>query len=104
MHVRPKGTFDGNSAWELINLIHEKYNGLGRVFIDTRGLGEIHPFGRCIFKDHLDSKILPFRRLFFKGEKGLEIAPNGSRILIATSQKTIANSRKTVEGTFVSVL
>lgn len=82
LHFRPKGIFDGNSAWELINLIHDKYNGHGRVFIDTCGLGKISPFGCCVFKDHLDAAILPFRRLFFKGEKGFDIAPNGSRVLI----------------------
>ncbi len=82
LHLRPKGTFDGNSAWELIHLVHDKYDGQGRVFIDTGGLGEVSPFGRCIFKDHLDATILPFRRLFFKGEKGFDIAPNGSRVLI----------------------
>jgi hypothetical protein len=82
LHFRPKGIFDGNSAWELINLIHDKYNGQGRVFIDTCGLGKISPFGCCIFKDHLYTDILPCRRLFFKGEKGFDIAPNGSRVLI----------------------
>ena len=82
LHFWPKGIFDGNSAWELINLIHDKYNGQGRVFIDTCALGKISPFGCCIFNDHLDETILPFRRLFFKGEKGFDIAPNGSRVLI----------------------
>lgn len=86
LYFRPKGAFDGNSAWELINLIHDKYNGQGRVFIDTCRLGKISPFGCCIFKDHLDANILPFRRLFFKGEKGFDIAPNGSQVLIVSPE------------------
>ena len=71
LHIQPKGDFDGSSAWELINLIHEKYDGKGRVFIDTRNLGEIHPFGCNIFQCRLNPGILPADRLCFKGEKGV---------------------------------
>lgn len=83
LHLRPKGDFDGSTAWELINLISEKYDGKGRVFIDTEGLNEVHPFGSGVFKCQLRTGTVPPDCLFFKGKKGFHIAPNGSRVIIA---------------------
>jgi hypothetical protein len=82
LHIQTKGDFDGSSAWELINLIHDQYDGKGRVFIDTRNLDEIHPFGCNTFQCRLNIEVLPTNRLCFKGKKGFEIAPNGSRIIV----------------------
>ena len=82
LHVHPKGDFDGRSALELVTLIHEQYNGEGRVFIDTHRLREMHPSGCNTFRHRLDENRLPADRLFFKGEKGFEIAPQGSRVIV----------------------
>ena len=82
LHIQTKGDFDGSSAWELINLIHDKYYVKGRVFIDTRNLGVIHPFGCNTFQCRLNLRAMPADRLCFKGEKGFEIAPNGSRVIV----------------------
>jgi hypothetical protein len=82
LHIQPKGDFDGGSAWELINLIHDQYDGKGRVFIDTRKLGQIHPFGCNTFQCRLNHRAMPADRLCFKGKKGFEIAPNGSRVIV----------------------
>jgi hypothetical protein len=82
LHIQTKGDFDGSSAWELINLIHDKYDGKGRVFIDTRNLGKIHPFGYNTFQCRLNLRAMPSDRLCFKGKKGFEIAPNGSRVIV----------------------
>jgi len=84
LHLRPKGDLDGSSAWELINLISEKYDGKGRVFIDTQDLREIHPFGCGIFKCQLRMGTVPPNCLFFKGKRGFEMAPNGSRVILAS--------------------
>lgn len=78
LHVQPEIDLDGASAWELLNLLHEQYNGHGRVFIDTNRLRRIHPFGCDTFKCRLNPKRVPADRLFFKGEKGPELAPSGS--------------------------
>ncbi len=83
LHLRPKGDLDGSSAWELINLMTDKYDGKGRVFIDTQGLREIHPFGCGIFKCGLNKGAIPPNRLYFKGKKGFEMAPSGSRVIVA---------------------
>ena len=83
LYVRPKGDFDGSSACELINVLREHYRGTGRVFIDTKSLRDICSFGCKTFQARLDKRMVPPERLFFKGEKGRQIAPNGCRVLLS---------------------
>lgn len=82
LHLRPKGDLDGSSAWVLIRMIYESYDGKGRVFIDTQDLREMHPFGCGILKCELRKGIVPTERLYFKGKNGFEMAPNGSRVIV----------------------
>jgi len=49
LHVKLHGNFDGSSALELINTLKEHSNGAEKIFIDTRELCSIHPFGRDVF-------------------------------------------------------
>ena len=81
LHVSPSGDFDGSSAWELVNLLQEKYDGQGQVIIDTTDLLEICPFGCSTFQYRLKLSRVPPDRLSFKGQKGHKIAPRGSRII-----------------------
>ena len=83
LHVSPSGDFDGNSAWELVNLLHEQYNGTGQVFIDTKNLCEICPFGCTTFQCRLNQTRIPMDQLFFSGTKGYSIAPEGSKVIVA---------------------
>jgi hypothetical protein len=83
LHVHPSGVFDGSSAWELVNLLHEQYDGQGQVYIDTGNLKELCPFGCSTFQCRLNRQHLPFERLYFKGDKGAEMAPKGSNVLTA---------------------
>lgn len=87
LHLSPKGDFDGSSACELLNFIHDKYNGKGRVFIDTKHLCRLCSFGCNTFRCGLNCSLLPADRIFFKGKNGFEIAPNGSRVIIIPEQK-----------------
>ncbi|MBW2708446.1 MAG: peptidylprolyl isomerase [Deltaproteobacteria bacterium] len=82
LHLIPKGDFDGNSAWELIHLMREKYDGKGRVFIDTKDLREVHSFGCSTFRCRFQQGSVLADCLFFKGEKGFEMAPDGSKVLV----------------------
>ena len=81
IHVRPQGSFNGNSAWELVNLLHATYQGKGRIFIDTRQLRDVFPFGCDIFKNHLNKGVVPPEILYFKGENGFAMAPTGSKVI-----------------------
>ena len=92
LHLQTRGDFDGSSAWRLINLLREKYDGTGRVFIDTRGLREICPFGCTTFQCELGQHRLPAGRLVFQGENGHQIAPSGSKV-VADSGKPARGCR-----------
>jgi hypothetical protein len=81
MVILLKGDFDGSSAWELVNTIHERYTGEGRIMIDTDGIKHLVPFGIATFKCRLDPNKVPLDRLVFRGEKGLEISPEGCRVI-----------------------
>lgn len=83
LHVFTQGDFDGNSAWELVNLLHDQYDGQGEVYIDTHELREMCPFGCSTFQCQLNLRRIPAERLFFEGEKGREIAPKGSRVIVS---------------------
>lgn len=78
LHISPKGDFDGSSAWQLIRLLGDAYDGDGQVFIETRNLGKVYPFGCRIFQSELNRCRIPANRLFFTGNKGSAIAPQGS--------------------------
>lgn len=81
LHVQPKGDFDGASAWELLNFLHDQYSGQGCVVIDTSHLQQLHPFGCAAFKCALNRRRLPPDRLRFEGAKGVELAPDGSTVI-----------------------
>ena len=81
LYFRPCGLFDGSSAWELVNLIHDKYQGKGNVFVDTVGLSAIMPYGAHIFKNHLKKQIVPGSKLYFVGTKGYELAAPENYVL-----------------------
>lgn len=83
LHVRPVGEFDGTSAFQLIDFIERKYKGKGRIFIDTKDLDHVHPFGCGVFKCEWKNRTIPVNCLFIKGKKGFEMAPNGSKVIIS---------------------
>jgi hypothetical protein len=43
------GDFDGNSAFELLNMLKENWDNTAHVSINTSNLKKIHPFGRQVF-------------------------------------------------------
>ena len=86
LHVSPRGIFDGNSAWELINLLDEAYTDERQVIIDTEGLKEVFPLGCTTFQVMFDLSGVPKDRLIFTGPNGSAIAPEGCRILTSGEQ------------------
>ncbi|MEJ2659828.1 MAG: hypothetical protein P8Z73_03750 [Desulfobacteraceae bacterium] len=87
LHIIPRGDLDGSSAWELVNLLDEQYDGKGRVVIDTQNLREMCPFGCSTFRCRLKLSRLPSNRLSFRGEKGYEIAPEGSKVVVSHNKR-----------------
>lgn len=80
LHVNPSGDFDGSSACELINLLSDRYDGHGKVLIDTGGLRRLCPFGCSTFQCLFRLSRVPVDRLLFKGENGRALAPEGCHV------------------------
>ena len=81
LYVSPIGDFDGSSAWELIHLIDEQYDGQGLVHIDTGRLCHVCPFGCNTFQCQFYKSRVPAQQLLVKGKIGRALAPKGSRVV-----------------------
>lgn len=88
LYIRAVGAFDDSSAGELLALIETHHKGTGRVFVDTRDIQAVYPLGSNVFRSRFSQGCLAPEKLFFKGEKGFSIAPNGSRVIIAPEKKS----------------
>lgn len=82
LHISLVGEFNGMCAWELLKTIRRDGVRAGRVFVDTAGLGRISADGVSLFKSHMMQKRIPSDWLYFKGVKGFQLVPDGSRVLI----------------------
>lgn len=67
------GDFDGSSAWELFNSLKEHSCGISRIFINTRYLNLIYPFGKRILQKNLCDFVGKYVRVIFTGEKAAEL-------------------------------
>jgi hypothetical protein len=92
LHIQLRGEFDGMCAWELIKTIRQHGKTAGRIFVSVIGLTRVIPAGVELFKGHMKSRELPPDWLYFKGDKGFDIAPDRSRVIIC---KKLDRSRKT---------
>lgn len=82
LHIRLSGAFNGMCAWGLLKTLKREYAGTGRIFVDTADLEAVMPTGVALFKGHMARIRMPSDCLYLKGEKGLGMAPNGSRVII----------------------
>jgi len=69
------GDFDGTSAHELLNALKKTAGKSSRVFIHTRNLRDIHPFGLAVFRANLDALKRNRLELVFTGEHAPEFEP-----------------------------
>ena len=74
LHLKLNGDFDGNSAYELINILDEAGTGVWEIFIDTNGLKTVHPFGRTVFEKSFSILNKKLSNLIFIGEKEHQLA------------------------------
>jgi hypothetical protein len=75
LHLNLAGDFDGSSAWELLNNIVDDGGNIRRIFINTNGLKEVHPFGKAIFEKQLQSAKKSYTTLIFLGKNAKRIVP-----------------------------
>lgn len=93
LHIKIEGDFSSICAWVLIKTIYMRYRGTGRIFIRTDGLKHIHADGADLFKKHLNPGFIHLSDVYFKGEKGLLMAPDGTRVVICRKDTGIRKKR-----------
>lgn len=82
LYLSLAGNFDGSSAWVLLNNMTDNGSDTRRIFIDTNGLNDVHPFGQAIFENQLPSAGKSDRTIILIGRHAKKIAPThvGMRI------------------------
>jgi len=75
LHLKLMGDFDGASAHELLNVLKRYSARTARIFIDSSGLRNIHPFGLNVFHDNLSLLQGQSIALVFTGEHASQLAP-----------------------------
>lgn len=63
------GNFDGTSADELLNVIRTYGDGAEKIFINTRNLRTVHPFGMALFRNKFYTVKQQSDKLVFSDEK-----------------------------------
>jgi hypothetical protein len=93
LHLGVSGVFNGVCAWALFKILWRQPTTSGRVFVGTAGIEEINSDAVELFKHHMSRHTLPPDWLYFKGKKGFQIAPDGSRVMVASNGPGTLKSR-----------
>lgn len=81
LNLKLGGDFDGISAHELIDTLKTEGARYPKIFIDTGGMGDIHPFGVDVFKSYFNRLKGSSAEFVFTGENAVRLAPNKSATL-----------------------
>lgn len=76
LHLKLSGDFDGASAMELIDAIANNSGAAThRIYVETDGLREIHPFGRRVFAKKVPGSPAWSQELVFTGAYSRKFPP-----------------------------
>ena len=75
LYLKLIGDFDGSSALELINTLKEHGKKAEKIFINTRDIFSIHPFGQDVFRKNCTILYKNSHKLIFTGEKSSKLSP-----------------------------
>ncbi len=79
LHIDMKGTFDGASAFALIQKIEKEiYDNKNSVYVDTKDISKVYPFGRAILSSNMPKTCR--KCVCFRGAMADRIAPEGCTI------------------------
>ncbi len=87
LHIKLFGDFNPQAADRLSSTIIDQYSGRGNVFVNTEKIGAVLAQGAQLFKQNMTDCLVPYSNLFMIGQKGAELAPEGSRIIIPKPKK-----------------
>jgi anti-anti-sigma regulatory factor len=74
------GDFDASSAFELINFLKEKCDGVALIFVDTTELSHIYDFGKSVFENNLFALRGQPRRFILTGRKANQMISKGNKL------------------------
>ena len=86
MHVDLQGYFDASAAKQLLSFINSFHKGTGRVFVSTAKLSALTESGTKYFKEYFSHTSLVASNLYIKGEQGLTLMPQGSKLILMKSE------------------
>lgn len=75
LRLKLAGDLDGESAWQIINLLEENSSGIKKVAIDTNGLTRIYLFGRNMFSKNFYRINKLYSSIIFTGGKSNQMTP-----------------------------
>ncbi len=75
LHLKLRGDFDGSSACQLLDLLEKYHKRITRIFIHTKSLKHIYPFGRDLFIGNLKVRKEQFPPIAFTGERAPDLKP-----------------------------
>ena len=81
LQLELRGDLDGNSAYEIINLLGDNSNGIKEVVIETSNLGTVFPFGLSVFCKEYNKIRDRYSNILFAGDKSNQIAPDENQSL-----------------------
>ncbi len=88
LHIKIFGDFDTVAAQGVTSAITEQYKGRGNVFIKTAQMGAVLEAGAKVFRRNMGDCPVHHRNLFMVGKKGMEMVPDGSRVIIPPQKKS----------------
>ena len=81
LYLKLGGDFDGISAHELIDILKREGVRYPKIFIDTGGMSDIHPFGVDVFHSYFDRLKGSSVEFVFTGKNAVRLAPNKAATL-----------------------
>ena len=77
LHLELSGNFDGAAAYELLNTIKRYGDGAKRIFINSRNLRKIYPFGLAVLENNLYTVKEQSKKIIFTNENWGEMILQG---------------------------
>ncbi len=81
LYLDLKGHYDESAAREVVSFLESAHNG-GKIFISAFNVHELTEKGMNYFKNAMPKTSVSLPNLYLKGEKGSEMMPQGSRMLL----------------------
>lgn len=98
LHIALEGAFTPAAAEALLEVVRREHRAGARIFVDTAALRTVEPAGAAALRTHWAAGGIPAGQLFFKGEQGVALGPDGSRVLMLRRAEADAAPRRKPAG------